>query len=257
MLIDEICERLLPAAANHRVADVRIGLGYTAVLLDNGRCGLAFTFRQESGGGCCALKEAGTLAGRSATELVVKAKALDVIAAAVGLATINALIEPPAPVGGDVLDLVAVEKTDTVGMVGYFGPLVEPLRKTAKALHIIERRSDLERSVLPEQAAGDILPRCQIVILTATSLLNRTLDGLLDHCGNAREIVLLGPSTPLLPKVFAARGVTLLLGVEVIDPVQAMRVISEGGGTRQLSHATRKIAVRASAVHPVVSQQHA
>jgi uncharacterized protein (DUF4213/DUF364 family) len=149
-----------------------------------------------------------------------------------------------------VLDLVAVEETDAVGMVGYFGPLVEPLRKSAKALHIIERRSGLEKSILPEQAAGDILPRCQIVILTATSLLNRTLDGLLNHCGSAREIVLLGPSTPLLPNIFAPRGVTLLLGVEVIDPVQAMRVISEGGGTHQLSYATRKIAARAAATHP-------
>jgi hypothetical protein len=185
---------------------------------------------------------------------VVKAKSRDVIAAAVGLATINALIEPPAPVGGDVLDLVAVEETDAVGMVGYFGPLVEPLRKSAKALHIIERRSGLEKSILPEQAAGDILPQCQIVILTATSLLNRTLDGLLEHCGNAREIVLLGPSTPLLPNIFATHGVTLLLGVEVIDPVQAMRIISEGGGTRQLLHTTRKIAVRASAVRAVASQ---
>ena len=249
MLMDEICDRLLTSAASHRVAEVRIGLGYTAVQLDNGRCGLAFTFRQESGGDCCAVKEAGTLAGRRASELVVQAKSLDVIAAAVGLATINALIVPPASVGGEVLDLIAVEKTDTVGMVGYFGPLVEPLRKTTKALHIIERRPGLGGSVLPEQAAGDILPRCQIVILTATSLLNRTLDGLLDHCGGAREIVLLGPSTPLLPEVFADRGVTLLLGVEVIDAVQVMRVISEGGGTRQLSHATRKIAVRAAAVH--------
>jgi uncharacterized protein (DUF4213/DUF364 family) len=253
MLIDEICDRLLPVAATHRVAEVRIGLGYTAVRLDNDRCGLAFTFRQESGGGCCAMKEAGTLAGRRASELVVQAKSLDVIAAAVGLATMNALIEPPASTGGDVLDLVAEEKTDTVGMVGYFGPLVEPLRKRAKALHIIERRS-LQGGVLPEQTAGDILPQCQIVILTATSLLNRTLDGLLGQCCGAREIVLLGPSTPLLPEVFATRGVTLLLGIEVIDPVQAMQVISEGGGTRQLLHATRKIATRTSATRTVASQ---
>ncbi len=242
-------DQLLPSAAGLHVAEVRIGLGYTAVQLDNGRCGLAFTFRQESGGDCCAVKEAGTLAGRKASELIVLAKSLNVIAAAVGLATVNALIEPPAPVRGDLLDLVAVEKTDTVGMVGYFCPLVEPLRKTAKALYIIERRSGLGSDVLPEQAAGDILPQCQIVILTATSLLNRTLDGLLDHCGSAREIVLLVPSTPLLPNIFAPRGVTLLLGVEVIDPVQAMRVISEGGGTHQLSHATRKIAARAAATH--------
>ena len=35
MLTDEICDRLLALAADRPVAEVRIGLGYTPVLLEN------------------------------------------------------------------------------------------------------------------------------------------------------------------------------------------------------------------------------
>jgi hypothetical protein len=64
MLIDDICDLLLSPAANHCVADVRVGLGYTAVQLDDGRCGLAYTFRDDIQEGCCVIKAAGTGVGR-------------------------------------------------------------------------------------------------------------------------------------------------------------------------------------------------
>jgi uncharacterized protein (DUF4213/DUF364 family) len=234
-------------AANHRVTDVRIGLGYTGVQLDNGRCGLAFTFRQEARGGCCAFREAGTLAGKLASEVAWCATSPDVITAAVGLATLNALTDPPLGAGVDALEVLAVEAEDEIGMVGHFTPLVEPLRKRARVLHIFERQPDRAAGLLPEHAAAEILPRCQVVILTATSLLNRTMDKLLDYCWKAREIVVLGPSTPLLPEVFAPHGVTLLSGVRVTDPARALQIISEGGGTMKLLSAMRKVSLRTGA----------
>ena len=244
MLIDEVCNEVLPIAAGHHVADVRIGLGYTGVQLDDGRCGLAYTFRQQTGAGCAVMPEAGSLTGRSAGELAALVQCRDVIRAAVGLATLNALVRPQGYDTGDILNLLAVDQADVVGMVGYFGPLVDTLRKNSKALHIIEQREDMGANTLPVTSAETILPQCHVVIITATTLLNRTLDGLLSYCRSAREIAILGPSTPMLPRVFAPRGVTLLSGIEVIDPPQALRIVSEGGGTRQLGKSIRKVSVR-------------
>jgi uncharacterized protein (DUF4213/DUF364 family) len=245
VLIDEIRDALLPAATNHSVADVRVGLGYTAVQLDDGRCGLAYTLRDEIGEGCCVIKAAGTLSGRPASDLAEWAKSLDPIASAVSLATLNALVEPPpGAVESDLAPLMEIDRDDTIAMVGYFGPLIEPLRSRGKALHIFERRPDAKPGVFPELEAIKVLPQCQVVVLSATALLNRTLDGLLDLCRNAREVAILGPSTPLLPRVFASRGVTLLSGVEVVDPERVLRLVSEGGGTRQLGRAVRKLTVR-------------
>jgi len=244
MLLDDVCDQLLPVAAARSVTDVRVGLGYTGVQLDDGRCGLAYTFRHATGGGCCAVKKAGTLCGQSAAELAKNAHSQDVIVAALGLATLNALIPSGLASAGDILDLLAIEPTETVGMVGYFGPLVGPLKSKAKTLNIFEKRGDMEPGVLPEDAEERVLPECQVVIVSATTLLNRTIDTILGYCQGAREVAILGPSTPLLPSVFASHGVTILSGMEVTDPSQALRIISEGGGTRQLLDATRKVGLR-------------
>jgi uncharacterized protein (DUF4213/DUF364 family) len=245
MLIDEICALLLPRAANRSIVDVRIGLGYTAVQLDDGRCGLAYTFRDDVPEGCSVVEEAGSLTGRPAGELCEWTRSLDLLASAVGLATLNALVEPPRhAVGTDLIELLAAGPDDVVGMVGYFGPLIAPLRKRAKTLHVFERRAHSEPGILPDWAAQTIFPGCTIVILSATALLNRTLDGLLEKCGSAREVVVLGPSTPLIPEAFALHGVTLLSGIQVMDPRHLLRIVSEGGGTRRFGQSVRKLSVR-------------
>lgn len=249
MLIDEVCDFLSPAAATRSVADVRVGLGYTAVQLDDGRCGLAYTFRDEVHQGCCVISAAGTLAGRRASDLADWARSPDPVVSAVGLATLNALTDvPPIETGADLLTELQVTSNDVIGMVGYFGPLVGPLRSRGKALHVFERRPSGESGVLPEAATADILPQCRVVILSATTLINRTLDDLLVLCRNAREVAILGPSTPLLPAVFAERGVTFLSGVQVVERERVLRVVSEGGGTRQFGRAVRKVTLRLAGV---------
>lgn len=251
MLLDEICDLLLPSAAASAVADVRIGLGYTAVCLEDGNCGLAYTFRDDIPEGCSVIRSAGTLAGRRAAEFAGWARSPDPLAASIGLATLNALAPPPpgAP-EADLLALLSLAPDDEIAMVGNFAPLVEPLRKRSRALHILERRPAAGSDLLPESAAPDVLPHCQVAILSATTLINRTLDRLLDLCRIAREIAILGPSTPMLPGVFARRGVTLLSGVAVAAPERVLRIVSEGGGTRQFGAAVRKVTLRLAAPPP-------
>ena len=244
---DELCSIRTPGS-NLRTADVRIGLGYTAVLLQNGRCGLAYTMQEKERESCCTVVEAGRLAERKASDLVKWLKSSNATARTVALATLNALIElPDAAVDSDILDLLAINTTDSVGMVGYFGPLVQAIKERSRSLHIFERTPIPDDNVLPESRAPELLPECQVVIVTATTLLNRTFDGLLEHCTIAREIVLLGPSTPFLPETFSRRGVTILSGIQVVDAPQILRIISEGGGTRQFRGAVRKLTLRTAA----------
>ena len=247
MLTEEIYRQVLPKAAEHYATDVRVGLGYTAVVLEDGRCGLAYTLHENEHESCTVIAEAGTLAGRKASELISWMTHSDVTACAVGLATANALIDIPLGAAeSDILDLLPVESEDAVGMIGYFGPLVGPIRKRARILHIFERKPIPDLGVLPDSAAGDLLPECQVVVLSATTLLNHTIDGLLDHCTAAREIAILGPSTPFLPGVLSKRGVTILSGVQVVDTPQVLRVVSEAGGTRKFGSAVRKVTLRVS-----------
>ena len=248
MLADEICAEVLSMAGGQRVAEVRIGLGYTAVSLENGRCGLAFTLHEKEYESCTVIAEAGTLAGRKASELISWMKQSDETACAIGLATANALIGlPNGAIESDILDLLPVGPEYAVGMIGYFGPLVDAIRRRARILHIFERKPIPDLGVLSESAAPDLLPECRIVVLSATTLLNHTLDGLLDCCSNAREIAILGPSTPFLPALFSRRKVTILSGIHVVDSARVLRIVSEAGGTRSFGRAIRKLSLRMSA----------
>jgi hypothetical protein len=245
MITDEIYSKVLAIAADHRAADVRVGLGYTAVALEDGRCGLAFTLHEKEYESCTVIAEAGTLAGRKASELISWIKRPDEIACAIGLATVNALIPIPFDAAeSDVLDLLPVGSDDAVGMIGYFGPLVSSLRERARVLNIFERKPIPELGVLPDSAAVDVLPECQVVVISATSLLNHTLDGILDLCKRAREIAILGPSTPFLPGPFIRRGITLLSGIQIVDSPRVLRIVSEAGGTRSFGPAIRKLSLR-------------
>lgn len=245
MLNNEIADYVPGREGDCLVEDVRIGLGYTAVRLAGGRCGLAYTLHEKEYESCCVIPEAGRLVGRKVSDLIPWIRQSDVTACAVGLAALNALLPTPdAAEESDIIDLLPVQSEDSVGMVGYFGPLVGPLKTRVSALYVFERKANQSYGILPESAAREFIPDCQVVLISATTILNHTIDGLLDLCKGAREIAILGPSTPFLPEVFRHRGITLLSGVEVVDPAQILRIVSEGGGTRQFGKAVRKLTLR-------------
>jgi uncharacterized protein (DUF4213/DUF364 family) len=245
MLVHEICDYALNLNSGLKVAEVRIGLGYSAVVLEDGRCGLAYTFHDKDYESCCVVPDAGTLAGRSASELLSWIRTPDEIACAVGLATVNALVDPPeGAVESDILDLLPVREDDTVGMIGYFGPLVEPLKERVREMYIFERKPDPGWGILPESAAEELLPGCRVVVMTATTLLNGTIDHLLDLIKDAVEVAILGPTTPFVPEVFSRFGVTMLSGLQVVDVGRILQIVSEGGGTRQFGRAVRKLSFR-------------
>jgi uncharacterized protein (DUF4213/DUF364 family) len=219
-------------------------LNYTAAMLDDGGCGVAYNFRGETPAGCT-FEEAGGLSGRSAASLLAWSRRLDAVAASVGIAVMNALIQPPATAAGsDVRDAIRVQPGETVGMVGRFGPLLGTLKASGATLHIFERCPMDDAEVHPDWAAPIVLPQCDVVIVSATTVVNRTADALLDAARNAREVVLLGPTSPMVPTVFEGRGVSLLSGVHVTDPEGLMRVVGEGGGMKQFSGCVRKLSVR-------------
>ncbi len=246
--VHRILERLRTTVGDARVADVRIGLGYTAVALEDGRAGLAYTFRDLAKGGCSVFHGKRPLAGREAADLLSLLTSTDAIEAAVGLACANALANTSGveSVEGDVLDLIELRPDDDVAMVGYFGPLVEPLRKRVRSLAIYERERSASPAATQAQQAYDGLARSSVALVTATSFVNGTVDALLGAARGCREVVMLGASTPLLPDVMGPAGATMLSGVVVHDAAAVLRVVSEGGGTRQFGPYVRKVGVRAS-----------
>lgn len=240
-LVSALKKDMGPALQEIEVKDIRIGLAYTGVLLSENYGGVACTPLYEFSG-CPALGFAGFLTGKTVDKLLEFALSENPLEAAVGIATANTLshmlsdLKPENfPVSDtDILDLIKPE--DRVAMVGYFGPLVPKILKITEKLTVLEKR-EIEApqiTTLPSEKARDILPASDVIILSASTLANRTFDELLSFRGAAREVVLLGPSAPLYPAPFFSRGITAIMGTRIIDPLTMLTVVSEAGGTKKL-----------------------
>ena len=234
----KIIDCVKPVSEGVRVTDVRIGLGYTSVRLDNGSIGIAWTAQGPSGS-CTHEAKAGTLAGKPAGELLeMLASGHNPLARTLGLATANALstaLPRPEVTAGDVLDIVGIHAGDHVVMVGYFGPLLPKLRATGCKLDILELKTGKPGTLSPEMGKAP-LAACSVAIITATSIITGTLDELLAGLGKPRAVVILGPSTFMCPEVFAGTPVTHLAGARVLNAPAVEKIVSEGGGTMILKH---------------------
>lgn len=238
----KIIQALLEKGKEERIRDVRIGLGYTAVQLESGGTGVAFTFRQDLPGGCSVFRGLRPLSGRPAADLLFLLDSDEKVEVSVGLATVNALANPDLSEvqEQDILSVLPLFPEDTIGMVGYFGPLIPEIKKRGHRLYIFEQ-VNLPGEILPPEAAFELLPHCQVALITSTTILNNTLDPLLTASRFCRQVVLLGASTPFLPEVFQDTPVTLLSGIKVMDSEGLLRIVSEGGGRQQFKDKVKKI----------------
>jgi len=246
-ILNQIFDIASDKASNLKVNDVRIGLGYTAVLLENNQAGLAYTIHQDFIEGCSVFHSALPLAGKKARALLSFLKSDQSIKITVGLATANALMnhEKQGMQTGDVIQNMDIRLTDIVGMVGLFTPLITSLKEKAASLKIFEINSERQKKgVLSILSMKDELPKCQVAIITSTTLLNHTLDDVLDLTKGCREVVMLGPSTPLIPEAFKDTPVSCLSGVIVVKPKNILRIISEGGGMRYFRDTIKKVNIR-------------
>ena len=141
---------------------------------------------------------------------------------ALALGTYNALsaalfraadFEPPDRSRGSGLEGLA---TGTViGMVGYFGPLVDRLTAQGNRVLILEQAPERVPDRTGVAAADDPaeLRSCARVLCTASTLINDTLSELLAAVGTQTPIELVGPSGSGVPDPLFAHGVAAVGGI--------------------------------------------
>jgi len=214
------------------VKDIRQGVFHTGVLSRN--CGLAATLprdalRQE----LPMVKEPGFLLDKRPRELAQLAYSQSILEAAIGMATINSLLEIDED---SCIELNAAElilekgKQKKIAVVGHF-PFIPKVRKTAKELWVIEKNPRKED--FSEAEADNLIPQADVVAITGTALTNHTLDHLLELCSPDAYVILLGDTSPISPILFDY-GVDALSGTKVVDSVLVLRCVSQGANFRQI-----------------------
>lgn len=229
----EILNDLLTTLApGNSVRDVRQGTFQTAVLTRD--CGLASTLRgRGSHHGDVEVREAGSLIGRDALEVARLALSSSLLEAAIGMATINSLIEVDEERcidlnAGDLL--IQRGQGKLVTLIGHF-PFVPELRQSANELWVIEQRP--EEGDLGEAEADKFVPQADVVGITGSAFTNHTIDHLLGLCRRDAYVVVLGPTTPLSSVLFDY-GVSAISGTKVTDSELVLRAVSQGAGFRQI-----------------------
>lgn len=232
------------------VRAVRVGIHWTAVVVEtNGRlrCGLAATQMPAEHAGATVAK-AGLLTQETGRELAGLIRKGSPTEASIGLAAINALL-PAVPTDWtnvNASELLAERGAGKcVVVVGHF-PFVDELRERVGTLWVLElfpRPGDL-----PASAAAEVIPQADVLAITATTLLNRTFDGLMALRRSDALTMLLGPSTPLTPLLFDA-GLDLLSGAIVEDIDAVLAAVSQGAGFRQIHRAGVRLVTLQRASH--------
>jgi uncharacterized protein (DUF4213/DUF364 family) len=195
--------------------------------------------------------QAGTpgLVGADALALAQGYARGDAMARALGFAAANALTCslyqragycPPAST--DSIGELDPQPGDAIGMIGLFTSLLSPILDRGAKITVVELRPELAGAHPGYTVTTDrnALRTCNKVVSTGTILLNNTLDAMLEVCGNARRLALIGPTAACLPDALFARGVTLLGSSWVRDAPGFTAALREG---RSRSGTTIKTAI--------------
>lgn len=239
----KLLDRFSAVAEGVTVDQVTIGLGYTAVTTSDGGIGLAATGVALNG--CCAggLK-IDDFENRPVTDLLQCIEKTEPMGRAMALAAINALnhhqsLRLPVDAGNTILlDRFHIRSGVRVAMVGYFPPLVRLLEAEAVSLTIIDDARGIgDKKAFCQQLRG----WADVLLITATTIINNTTESILAHAGPELQTVLLGPSTPMVPEAFDHLPILMLAGTAIIDREQALKIIRHAGGTRALKPVSRKV----------------
>lgn len=224
----------VPDTASGRVI---VGFNWTAV---EGPRAIGFAATPSRADGAATTPETGSYGGRSLAWLAALARSENPYERAIGIAAANAHWNADAPdlVAGDGLGGTGAGGSTVV--IGRFPGLSEKLPGAI----VLERRPG--PGDLPAERAAAVVPGCDRLVITASTLVNGTVDGLLALAGPQAEVSIVGPGTPLCPALLGL-GIRRLAGFVVTDREACLKAIMEGAGARAFRRFGRAVLRQATA----------
>lgn len=236
------CDLLVAKSDEHQDTIEQACIGLTWTVCQTSR---SMGFAMSPGENCRTLPWPGTLAGRRASFLAPWIKSWNAFEAAAGLAAANAVINVP---GNAVMEAACDLPRGNLAVFEHFKPHL-----TASKVAVVGRYPGLEKVLagadvtvlernpqsgdFPDAAAEYVLPTCDWVFLTASSLINKTFPRLAELSQGA-VTVLMGPSMPWLTE-WRNFGIDILAGVRIANREKAWQVAIEGGGIRLFDEGVR------------------
>ena len=231
---------------------------FGALRLEDGSIGIIYINLSPEIKERAAIFEISELIGLNPSELARNFNSQDDFKKTLGLGAINAISQHVFNLSGlsldfmtDSLGLLDLRADDKVGMVGFFPPLVKKIERVGLKLIVIEKKEQLVRKTKKWEVSLDPerLTECNKVLITSTTVLNDSIDDILQNCSQAEKISVIGPTGGFFPDPLFKRGVSVLGGTYVHDSNLFMELISQN---QKWGPSTRKYCLQ-QGVYPGVS----
>ena len=227
-----------------------IGIFFSGVKLSNGCTGLSYTPVKDVPEAVCCPSSAGRIfdphkiKGMPAAEVLNALNSNEPIKAAAAIATLNALSavcwergltdEYRIQMDADAVDAVRMPADRTVALIGAFVPVLRKLKVRGGRWWVIEQdprtlKADELANFIPADQSRKTLAAADVLIITGVTLVNHTLEAILDAARPDAEIAVIGPTASLLPDALFKRGVRVMGGVRVKEPDELLDVLAAGG----------------------------
>lgn len=265
--------RILEERLGERMDDVTVervvvGVFFTGVKLSTGHGGICATpIKSIPEAVCCpssaqAMPHSGRLRERSIRAYVADALGDRPMRKALGIAVVSALSalandvcpQPGYTVtrGVDAVDLLPLSESGNVVIVGALTPYLRALKQVGQPFRVIEMdprtlKPDELPFFVPVEETDRVVPWADTLIITGTTLINGTIEHLLELARPEATVVVLGPTVSILPDALFSRGVDISGGDMVTDPDRLLDILAEGGsGYHFYGKGADRIAVRRS-----------
>lgn len=222
-----------------------VGIYFTAVKLSSGYGGLAYTNLDSLD--CCVHNRAmgfgeftpGNFKGRKVFDFFAH-KNRSCLNKTVELAIMNALSAELLAESNykiienmDPIELVNLQGGARVCVVGAFLSYIKRIAQTDCILQIVELNEtavpdDFKPYLVSPDLSGKAISSSQIVFITGASLSNNTLDELLELISPGAQVIIVGPTSSLIPDVLFDHKVNVLGAIRITDSDKMLELVAEG-----------------------------
>lgn len=149
----------------------------------------------------------------------------------------------------DVLDLIVSDKDiKKIGFVGNIAPVVNELREIDGKnyeIYVFERNSSsCGAELLDDTFEYRLLPEMDAVIITGTTLVNDTIDVVLERSKNAKLKILTGPTAQINPDFLKNSGITHTASTRVISIDKTVTDLKHGSSFGIFSRNSSKYSMK-------------
>jgi uncharacterized protein len=248
------------AFAKLTIADIRIGIYLTAVILSDGSTGTSATLtddqpfclkRNRDFGEFTPLKFKG-----QKVMALFESKKDSILFSSLRMAVLSAISSKAILSGNykivedkDPIQLIDLIPNKTITVVGAFHSYISKISETGSKLFVLEMNEETlpqeyKKFFVPASEFKTILPVSDIVIITGQTLVNGTIDGLLEMIVPGTQVIVTGPSCSILPDILFQKKVSILGAVRITKPEIMLDIVSEGGtGFHLFEYCAQKICI--------------